>query len=257
MRSISIAFFFVILLAVAWAVHTPLSAGWNVRLFSQNRGDLLDAEESLIRLGPGALPALRGGLADKNASARFHCAKVLLVLGENEGETFLLEQLRAHPAPEDGAGREAEGFLLSAWDRRDGPSEMYWKKLHAVENVTGHAPEALLALNECLVRFPRWADGYARRARLYQQAGEVFEAKRDAIYALTLAPNHFEALATLGRIQLAVEAPTHAYKCFERAVLVNPRMKETLKDELRDALKAIEIEKEKHREDKRKNTPLV
>ncbi len=257
MRSITIAFLFIILLALAWAVHTPLCARWNVSLFSQNRGDLLDAEESLIRLGSGALPALRGGLAEKNATTRFHCAKVLLVLGENEGETFLLEQLRAHPATDDGAGREAEAFLLSAWDRRDGPGEMYRKKLQKVENVTGHAPETLTALNECLARFPKWADGYAHRARLYQQAGEVFEAKRDAIVALTLAPNHFEALVTLGRIQLAVEAPTHAYKCFERALQVNPRMKETLRNERLDTLKAIEAEKEKHREEKRKNTPLV
>ncbi len=257
MRAIVSAFLFIAILGLAWAVQTPVSVSWNLQTLAQDRGDTVTAEEALIRMGPGALPKLREGLRSTNPNTSNHCAKLLMVLGESEGELFLLEELRAHPEPEDPAGRAAEGFLLSAWDRRDGPDEMLRKNLREVEHVQGRLPETLHALNDCLTRYPDWADGYARRARIYQKAGEVYEAKRDALAALARAPNHFEALVTLGRIQQAVDAPHAAYKCFERALLVNPRMKEALKGDIRDALKALELDKEKRRDEKRKNAPLV
>lgn len=256
MRSIVISFLIVFLIALAWAVQAPVGAYWNVRAFSNERADSMAAEEALIRAGPAALPVLARGLHSVNAIARFHCAKVLAVLGESDGEDFLLEALRAHPEPGDAMGREAEAFLLSAWDRRDGPDGMLRQKLREVESQD-NVPLTLSVLNDCLSKYYLWADGYARRARVYQQSGEVYEARRDALAALSLAPNHFEALVTLGRIQLIAEAPQQAYKCFERALLVNPRLKNALQNDIRDTFKALELERTRHREERRRNAPLV
>lgn len=256
MRAVVFSFLFVFLIALAWALHTPLSAYWNVRTFSRARGDSLAAEEALIRTGPQAVPMLTRGLQSENLNERFHCAKVLTVLGESDGENFLLQTLRAHPDSGDAIGREAEAFLLAAWDRRDSPDSVFRQKLNEVEAQDG-MPAKLMVLNECLARFPRWADGYARRARLYQQAGEVYEARRDSLAALAFAPNHFEALVTLGRVQLIADAPQLAYKCFERALLVNPRLKNVLKSDISDTYKALELERARRREERRRSVPLV
>lgn len=256
MRAIIVAFLLIAFIALAWAVHDPFNAYWNVRAFGRESGDSAAAEEMLLRAGPAALPALMRGLHSANLSERFHCAKVLMVLGENEGEDYLLETLRAHPDPEDTTGREAQAFLISAWDRRDGPDNALRQKVHEAE-VRDHVPQTLKALNECLTQYSRWADGYARRARIYQQAGEIHDAQRDARYALSLAPNHFEAIVTLGRIQLLAEAPQQAYKCFERALLINPRMKNVLRKDIKDTLKALDAQKEKQRDEKRRSAPLV
>ncbi|HLX60377.1 MAG TPA: hypothetical protein VKX17_03750 [Planctomycetota bacterium] len=256
MRAIVFSFLIVFIAALAWAVQAPLSAYWNVRAFSSERGDALAAEEALIRAGPAALPVLTRGLHSDNGNAQFHCAKVLMVLGDNEGEEFLLQALHAHPDKDDPIGREAEAFLLSAWDRRDGPDAMLRQKLSEAE-AQDSAPQKLAVLNDCLARYPGWADGYARRARIYQQASEVYEARRDALAALSLAPNHFEALVTLGRIQLIADAPQLAYKCFERALTVNPRLKDALQNDIRDTFKALELERIRRREERRRNVPLV
>jgi tetratricopeptide (TPR) repeat protein len=257
MRAIVSSFLVVVLLAIAWCVKTPVCAFLNVASFSANSADSGRAENALLREGPGALPFLHNGLNSTSRETRFHSAKVLIVMGESLGEAFLLSELKAHPEPFDGAGREAEALLIEAWDLRDGPNETYRKRLGEVEHVNTRMIETIQILNECLLRFPNWADGYARRARMYQQAGESYEAKRDALAALVCAPNHFDAMVTLGRVQMGVEAPFLALKCFERAILVNPRLKILLRSEIEAALKALEVEKEKKREEKRRNAILV
>ncbi|MEI6234317.1 MAG: hypothetical protein WCT04_14795 [Planctomycetota bacterium] len=257
MRSIVFSFLFVAVLAIVWTVQTPVSAWWNVNALSRNRSDLIDVEEALIQSGDGAIPFLKRGLNSNNRDEQYHCAKVLMVLGDSSGELFFLKTLRGHPEPGDSAGREAEAFLIAAWDRRNGPNDTLRRRLRAVEHTGIRPIEAIQVLNEALSRYPNWADGYARRARIYQSGGEAYEAKRDAIAALMRAPNHFDALVTLGKIQLAVDAPGHAFHCFERALLVNPRLKTILKTDLDEAVKAMEAEKLKRRDEKRKNAVLV
>jgi tetratricopeptide (TPR) repeat protein len=256
MRTIATSFLLIALIGLAWAVHDPAGAYWNVRTLALQRGDLAAAEEALLRTGPAALPALMRGLHSADSPAQFHCAKVLMVLGEPEGEEFLFDTLRAHPDPQDAIGREAQAFLIAAWDRRNGPDSALRQKLREAE-VQGHAPHILKALNECLAQYSNWADGYARRARIYQQSGEIQEAHRNALNALSRAPNHFEALVTLGRIQLMADSPQQAYKSFERALQVNPRLKNMLAQDIKDTLKAMDADKEKHRDEKRRNATLV
>ncbi len=257
MRAVLSSFLFIALTALAWTLKTPITSFVNVNAFASGRADVTETEEALVREGHGAIWFLQNGLKSSHRQTRMHSAKVLMILGESQGESFLLNELRTHRALSDGAGRQAEALLLAAWDRRDGPNESYRKRLREVEHQNTRMIETLNVLNESLLRYPNWADGYARRARLYQQAGEVYEAKRDAIAALACAPNHFEAIITLGRVQMSVEASYFALKCFERAILINPRMKSVLKSEMDSAMKAIDVEKEKHRDEKRKNAVLV
>ena len=257
MRAVVSSFLVILLFAAAWCVKTPVCAFFNVTSFRTNNVDASSAEAALLREGPGALPFLQNGLASSSRATRFHSAKTLIIMGEIQGEALLLNEMKLHADPADGAGREAEALLLEAWDLRDGPSDIFRKRLGEVERINTRMMETIQILNECLLRYPNWADGYARRARVYQQAGESYEAKRDALAALVCAPNHFDAMVTLGRVQMAVDAPYLALKCFERALLVNPRLKARLRVEVDAALKALETEKEKKREEKRRNAVLV
>src|SRR5437764_10441045 len=96
MRAVIYSFILIVFIALVWAIQAPIMARWNVWTFSNQNGDAFAAEEALIRAGPAVLPSLNLGLRSTNARERFHCAKVLMILGESEGEAALLEELHAH-----------------------------------------------------------------------------------------------------------------------------------------------------------------
>src|SRR5437762_12921782 len=149
MRAVIYSFILIVSIALVWAIQAPLGARWNVWSFSRQNGDALGAEESLLRAGPAALAALNRGLHSSDPNERVHCAKVLMILGESEGEAVLLDERHAHPDSGDPLGREVEVYLISAWDRRDGPDATLREKLRDAE-VRDNVPLILQALNECL-----------------------------------------------------------------------------------------------------------
>ena len=257
MRSIIATFILIAMLALSWSTQAYFGAYWNVHRLDAQGSDNAAVELALLRKGPAAFNALRRGLGDDNPFTALRCAKLLMQMGESDGEEYLLSALKYPDPAAENYVRMAEASLLTAWDARNGPDENLRRQLHEVENNPARVPETLVLFNACLNRYPAWADGYARRARLFQQGGEALEARRDALAALSLAPNHFEARVTLGRVELSVDAPYLAYKSFEHALSINPRLKPALKRDFDEASKALEIENAKRREERRKNTPIA
>lgn len=257
MRSVFATFFLIASLALIWSTQAFLGAYWNVHRLDAQGSDNAAIEQSLLRKGPAAFNALRHGMRDDNPFTALRCAKLLMQLGESDGEDYLLSALKYPDPAAETYVRTAEASLLTAWDARNGPDENLRRQLREVESNPVRVPETLMVFNECLNRYPAWADGYARRARLFQQGGEAFEARRDALAALSLAPSHFQARVTLGRVELSIDAPYLAYKSFEHALAINPRLKPALKRDFDEASKALDIENEKRREDRRKNTPIA
>lgn len=257
MRLVLSLFVIVGLLALAWATQGYLGAYWEVRELANPRGGQQSAEDALLVKGTSALPALREGLKARDVGAQMRAAKVLMEMGEDDGEEFLLALLKKHAEPDDTIGKQAETNLLEALDARDGPDERMRARLREAESKPALLHAALPMYNECLNKYRNWADGYARRARLLHQNGEAYEARRDCIKALLLAPNHYEARVTLGRVELALDAPYLAYKSFEHALLINPRLKPLIKKDIDDANRALDRENERRREEKRKRTPVA
>jgi len=211
----------------------------------------------LIRAGPVAIPALRRGLQAGNSATRLRCARLLALRGDAGGEQALLETLHKHgDDPQDTSASMAEVYLLSLWEQREGPDAPLRAHLAA---LAGDAPDAenLAALNEAVTRYPLWLAAYVRRARLYLRTGETIEARHDALFALTLDPENFEAMTLLSEVNLTLNDLEDAYTCMQQAVHTNPRLRRVFKEKIEELIKLRQDDRERRRRDRRKERPVV
>ena len=270
MRSVILLCTGFVLMGLLWAVQAPLGAYGLVQGLSDPGAGGLAAGQALLHGGAAAIPALHNGLLSPTLTVRLRCARILALRNDPAGELALLEILRTHGAADDPAGAAAEVYLVSLWDRAS-PVFARAPENRESPNADGAATRALLAqyeaahadanlialLTECLSRDPVWIGGYVRRAHANLRAGEVWEARRDALLALALDYNEFEAAAVLAQASLLLNAPQEACTCLEQALRVNPRLARELHDDIRDVLKALDAEKVRQRREKRRETPDV
>jgi tetratricopeptide (TPR) repeat protein len=240
-----------------WAFYTPVSAYALVHAFSNPDTDVEACERALLRAGNGAILALRGGTRSSSPQVRLRCARLLALQGDRSGDRCMLEMLKAYGKdPKDPIGAMAEAFLLAAWEQREGPDADARRKLQAEGEFASDA-EKLNALGENIQKNPKWAGGLVLRARLYQRNNSGLEARYDALEALKIEPDNFEAMVVLGGSYLMLNAADRAYLCFEQAVRINPRIRHFLKEDIQEVLKAIEIERARERREKRRETPIA
>jgi len=188
---------------------------------------------------------------------RVRCARLLAVGGDRRGDEALLKILRQHGSEAEGTlAAQAETYLLNAWTQRNGPPEALRRNFQRDDSFKTDA-DRLLALNEALTRFPDWASGYIQRAIVYQRTGSIVEARLDVLRSLEIEPAQFEAMLVLGSCHLLLNASDQAYTCYEQAVRLNPRLRVQFKNEIRDVLKAIEIDRSRRRREKRREMPVA
>jgi len=232
-----------IVIGLLWAIYDPLVSLNEVAGFDRD-GDPKALEEQLLRKGPGAIWSLRKGLEGPHLLARLRCARLLALQGDLEGQRFLLDTLRIENDSHE--SQLAEHFLLSIWDRREGPSpEERQKALHLSYHDGNQEDEE--RLDRLLRIYPAWVGGYVTRARIHIRNNELDAARRDGLTALLLEPNHFEATVLLGRCFLLRDRPNQALACFEQAIKVNPRIRHLIKKELRLAREEAREVEEKQR----------
>src|SRR5947209_933449 len=121
MRSVALLCACFLLLGLLWSVQSPFASYGMMASLDDQAADPAGAEQALIKSGTAAVPALRNGLNSSSESIRLRCARILALRNDASGEQALLYTLRMHP--DDAAGGRAEIYLLSVWDRRDGPDE--------------------------------------------------------------------------------------------------------------------------------------
>ncbi len=256
MRAIRLSIFFFAVVAAIWAMQPPLSA-WLAVGRIRAAGCVTEraaCERQLRRAGPAATLALRSGLQAPDDVTRMHCARVLALYNDRAGDSCLLEILREHNSANDSLGAAAEAMLLSIWDQRDGPPASLRENL---ARARGDEGEFLHSLDVLVDAYPGWSTGYLMRARLYARNGAGLEARRQAHIALMLEPHHFDAMIALADAALLLGAPDHAYRCLQQAVGTNPRIRNTLRDEIRETLKAIEQQRIRKRNKYRKEQPVA
>ncbi|HEY3321427.1 MAG TPA: hypothetical protein VGP72_13225 [Planctomycetota bacterium] len=255
MRAAVLLLLFFSVAALVWALQPPLSAYLTVRRLADAQTDRAECDAALRRAGQTALLALKQGICSSNPNVRAHCGRLLALQGDRDGDRCLTELLRTHSKPEDVVGAKAETFLLSIWDRRDGPPTALRAKLSRASRTADR--DLLSALSELIEAYPGWTAGYVMRAKVYLRNGEAFEAKRQAMIALLLEPENFEATVALGDAVLVLGAPEQAYRCLQHAINLNPRLQSSLREDVQNTLKAIEAERARRRQQQRKEMPVI
>jgi len=253
MRSVYLLSICFLLAALLWAVQLPVSSYGLVQTLAVPGADFSSAEDELLHAGQTAVPALKNGLTSPITSVRLRCARVLALNSDSSGEDALLDDLRS-PSLETAA--TAEVYLLSVWERRDSPAPAVRARIAWLESGRKDAEEKTL-LTECLSRNPGWVGGYIHRAHAYLRDGEVMEARHDALVALALDANQFEAMQVLAQVFLLLNSPQDAYACLEQAVRINPRLRTNLREDIRDVFKALDAEKDRLRRERKRERPAV
>lgn len=204
-------------------------------------------------LGP---PTVRTGLADPAPTAPVTKAQALAALGDRSdagarrrGVLWLAESGTMADVPplvqalrdDDPIVRAfAENALWRVWSR-SGDDEIDALLATGVEQMNArHAEAAIATLSRVIERRPDFAEGWNKRATLYYLVGEYGKSLADCDEVLKRNPYHFGALSGYGMNYIQLDEPQKALEYFERALGVNPNMRqveqaiETLKEILRE-----------------------
>jgi tetratricopeptide (TPR) repeat protein len=130
--------------------------------------------------------------------------------------------LRALKAGSPATREIAENALWEVWFRAAG-DEAYRLTMRAVRATEkGNFPSALQTLNEVVRRWPTFAEGWNRRARLYWQRGEFAESLADCRKVIELNPHHFAAWQGMAACQVRQGDVEEACRSLRRALQIKP-----------------------------------
>lgn len=130
--------------------------------------------------------------------------------------------LRALKARSPAARELAENALWAVWFRAAG-EEAYRLTVRAARATEkGDVAGALKLLNQVVERWPTFAEGWNRRARLYWQMGEFTEALADCQKVVELNPHHFAAWQGLAACQVRLGEVEAACRSVRRALQIKP-----------------------------------
>ena len=255
MKAVALSASIFIFCALIWAVHVPLASFATVKKMADPATDYYASENALQGAGSGSTMALKAGLVSDSIPVRLHCARILALRGERDGDRVLLEILRANGA--ETLRAQAEYSLIQVWNERDAPDPSSLAKLARLESGSHTDSEKLTAISELLLKHPGWSGGYVRRARIHQRNSEPFEARRDILSALMIEPDNFEAIVELAAAYLALNGPEQAYLSLEQAIRINPRLKESLRDEIKETVRMLDFQRTKQRNERRHEKPIA
>ena len=242
-----------IAMALCWALHDPIRAYLEVASLQDPDADPTMLECQLYARGNGAIPALRMGMDSLDAHVKLRCARVLALLGDAAGERLLQRTLREESVK--GEALLAEHLLLSVWDLRRSPSaDLRRAAFHAAFRKPTDSERRLL--DQDMTTNPAWVGGYVLRARWFLRDNELYMARRNAITALLLEPDNFEAAVLLGRTLLLLDYYEHAVLCFEHAIEVHPGLRHRIEDALETARREAANDRQRRREKRAQERPI-
>jgi len=151
-----------------------------------------------------------------NADQRLHAASVL---AQVDGESQLLEALQSEePEVNDLARRALEHLWFYAAGQE--AYEMMESAYQAAE--TERFQEALRILDRLTAKFPRYAEGWNRRAAVLWQMGQYQNSKTDCERTLSLNPNHYGAWQGLGVCHMQLGQIAEACRSLRIALKIVP-----------------------------------
>jgi tetratricopeptide (TPR) repeat protein len=192
---------------------------------------------------PGASITREQALAKiKNADVegRRTAAAALGDLGTMADAPALLQALRDQ---DEGVRAVAESSLWKVWSRSGDPEIDALFQLGVEQMNRGDANSAIQTFTTIIQKKPDFAEGWNKRATIYFLVGEYDKSLKDCAEVVKRNPQHWGVLAGYGQIYLALDKPELALEYFQRALEVNPNLKNV--QAVVEELKRVIIEKRK------------
>jgi len=178
-------------------------------------------------LGRNATLNIVMGIATNNLKGTVAALAALVMISTSAGaqqadlrdEAELLRQL-AEASSEQAIGVERQ--LRALWSQSGSASADFLleRGREALEN--GDTQAAIDHLTALTDHAPEFAEGWHLRASVFFGLDRYGMAAADLEHALTLNPNHFEAIYGLGRIFEIIGQPDRAFDAYTRALSIHP-----------------------------------
>lgn len=168
---------------------------------------------------PQALAALQQG----DAEARRHAVAALGDLGLMADAPLLVKALRD---PDPTVRALAEQSLWQVWSRSGDPAVDNLFEIGLEQMNQRDAVGAIRTFTEIIQKKPEFGEGWNKRATLYYIIGEYDKSLADCEEVLRRNPVHFGVLSGFGMIYLKLGKPEKALDYFQRALQVNPNLRQ-------------------------------
>ncbi len=134
--------------------------------------------------------------------------------------------LRALSDSDDVVRGLAEHSVWQVWSRSGDPQIDALFQQGVAQMNQGAAAAAIETFTRIIERKPEFAEGWNKRATIYFLIGEYDKSLRDCEEVVKRNPQHFGVLAGYGQIYLQLDQPERALDYFQRALKVNPNMRQ-------------------------------
>jgi tetratricopeptide (TPR) repeat protein len=169
---------------------------------------------------------LRSVLAPLLAAALL--ALSLPVAAEDARADAALDQLFAQLriAPDPATAREIDQAIWAVWTNPSDPALNARMRDVLLARGAGNIAEALRLLDQLVVDFPDYAEGWNQRATIHYMMGNFDLSLADCARVLALVPRHFGALSGRALIYLQQGKRALALKDMTAALAVHPFLTE-------------------------------
>ena len=120
----------------------------------------------------------------------------------------------------------AEGALWEVWSRSGDRETDLLLAIGTEQLGARQLPSAIAVFTKVIERRPDFAEGWNKRATAYYLAGDYARSLADCDEVIKRNPQHFGALSGYGMIYIELDQPGRALTYFERALAVNPNMRQ-------------------------------
>ena len=162
-------------------------------------------------------------LAKPDAEARRQAATRLGEIGTMADAPALL---RALHDPDGEVRVRAERAVWQVWSRAGDPEidALFQQGLEQMNR--GLADAAIETFSTIVARKPEFAEGWNKRATIYFLIGDYDKSLADCAEVVKRNPQHFGVLSGYGQIYLRLDEPERALDYFERALKINPNLRQ-------------------------------
>jgi tetratricopeptide (TPR) repeat protein len=145
--------------------------------------------------------------------------------------------------PDDLVRALTENSIWRVWSRSGDPTVDALFAVGVEQMNQGQAQPAIDTFTEIIRLKPEFAEGWNKRATIYFLVGEYDKSLRDCDEVIKRNPRHWGALSGYGQIYLQLDKPEQALVYFQRALAVNPNLRQV--ENMIYQLKQVVIEKRK------------
>jgi tetratricopeptide (TPR) repeat protein len=145
--------------------------------------------------------------------------------------------------PDDLVRALTENAIWQIWSRSGDPAVDQLFAVGVEQMNHGEAQAAIATFSEIIRRKPEFAEGWNKRATMYFLVGEYDKSLQDCDEVIKRNPQHWGVLSGYGQIYVQLDNPEEALMYFQRALAVNPNLRQV--ERMIEQLKQIVIEKRK------------